>query len=141
MVSTTTQRVIDSSHFFSQGFFGIEAKDIIYSTTADFDDPVPWLAPWERCPKLSYVEGNEVNFMWSVCQAVLLMVAYVQAARQWAERYTQPIIKRLDKLIPDVGFSVDDVRGALYACPYDLAARNKSPWCNVFTARELRGLE
>lgn len=65
----------------------------------------------------------------------------MQAAERWAKKYVRPIVERLDKLIPGVGFSLDDIRGALYACPYDLAARNKSPWCDVFTAHELRGLE
>lgn len=62
-------------------------------------------------------------------------------AEQWAAKYIPPIVERLDKLIPGVNFSVDAIRGALYACPYDLAARNRSPWCNVFTTHELRGLE
>ena len=66
---------------------------------------------------------------------------YAQAADKWANKYIPPIMKRLDKLIPGVNFTLDDIHGALYACPYDLAARNRSPWCNVFTEHELRGLE
>ena len=66
---------------------------------------------------------------------------YAQLAQKWVERYIPPIVERLNKLVPGVEFSLDDIRGALYACPYDLAARNRSPWCNVFTAHELHGLE
>ena len=70
------------------------------------------------------------------------MLVYIQAASQkWAEKYIPPIVERLNKLIPGVGFTLDGIRGAVYACPYDLAAGHKSPWCNVFTAHELRGLE
>ena len=69
------------------------------------------------------------------------MVVSVQAVDKWVAKYTPPIVERFNKLVPGIGFSSDDIRGALYACPYDLAARNKSPWCNVFKAHELRGLE
>ena len=63
VVSTTVQRVIDSAHFFSQGFIGREAEDIDFLTTGDFDDPVSWLAPWKSCPNLSYDEAYQVNFI------------------------------------------------------------------------------
>jgi acid phosphatase len=69
------------------------------------------------------------------------MMVYVQASQQWAAKYIPPIVKRFNKLVPGVVFSPDDIHGALYACPYDLAAGNRSPWCNVFRAHELRGLE
>lgn len=142
VVSTTVPRVIDSAHFFSQGFFGREAEDITYLTTADFEDPVSWLVPWESCPKVPYAGPAQVSIiLWLVCPAVLLTMVYVQAAREWAERYTPHIAKRLNKLVPGVGFSFNVTQGALYACPYDLAARNWSPWCNVFKAHELKGLE
>ncbi|KAF8435759.1 phosphoglycerate mutase-like protein [Boletus edulis BED1] len=122
VVSTNVQRVIDSAHFFSQGFFGRGAENVTFLTTDNFTDPVSWLVPWESCPKLSYVEPYE-------------------AAQKWAKEYIPPIVERLNGLIPGVGFFLNATRGALYGCPYDLAARGKSPWCGVFTARELRGLE
>ncbi|KAH0837768.1 phosphoglycerate mutase-like protein [Lanmaoa asiatica] len=109
VVSTTVQRVIDSAYFFAQGFFGLEAEDVTFLTTDDFDDPISWLDPWESCPKLPL--------------------------------YVLPYMRDSTELIPGVEFSSNDTRGALYACPYDLAARNRSPWCNVFSAYELQGLE
>lgn len=142
VVSTTVPRVIDSAYFFSQGFFGREAEDITYLTTADFEDPVSWLVPWESCSKPPYAGPARVSTtQWLVCPAALLTVVYVQAAQDWAERYIPHIAKRLNELVPGVGFSFNTTQGALYACPYDLAARNLSPWCNVFKAHELKGLE
>ena len=142
VVSTTVQRVIDSARFFSQGLFGRGADDIDYWTTDDFEDPVSWLVPWESCPKLSFIEAQQVNFIVRlICPVALLMVVYVQEAQKWTARYIPPIVKRLNKLVPGVGFSPDDIHGALYACPYDHAAGNRSPWCNVFKSHELRGLE
>ncbi|KAH7913207.1 histidine phosphatase superfamily, partial [Hygrophoropsis aurantiaca] len=48
-----------------------------------------------------------------------------------------PITRRLNKLLPGVHLSDDDTHGALFACAYDLAAYNSSPWCNVFSSTEL----
>ena len=69
------------------------------------------------------------------------MVVYVQTAHKWAARYIPLIVKRLNKLVPGIGFSSDDITGALFACLYNIAACNKSLWCNVFKAHELQGLE
>ena len=60
VVSTTVPRVIDSAHFFSQGFFGREEEDIIFLTTDNFTDPVPWLVPWKSCRGLSYTPAIQV---------------------------------------------------------------------------------
>ncbi|KAG8217723.1 histidine phosphatase superfamily [Butyriboletus roseoflavus] len=122
VVSTPIQRVMDSSYFFAQGFFGSIAGNVTFRTITDLDDPVSWINPWKSCPKFS---GHQSH----------------QAALQWADKYVLPIAQRLDKLVPGVDISVNDTRGALYACPFDLAARNHSPWCNVFSTRELQHLE
>ncbi|KAN0077086.1 Histidine phosphatase superfamily [Tylopilus felleus] len=63
---------------------------------------------------------------WKSCPKFTEYQAH-QAVSQWAAKY--------------LTYSVNNTRGALYACPYDLAARNQSPWCNVFSTRELRNLE
>ena len=63
VVSTTVQRVIDSAHFFSQGFFGHEAENVNFLTMDNFDDPVSWLAPWESCLNLSPIEAQQVKFI------------------------------------------------------------------------------
>lgn len=62
VVSTTVPRVIDSAHFFSQGFFGRGAENIKYLTSDNFTDPVFWLEPSESCPKLTADPAIEVNF-------------------------------------------------------------------------------
>ena len=71
----------------------------------------------------------------------LFTTAYTQVASQWTTKYVSRIAERLRKLVPEINFSVNDTRGALYACPFDLAVRNQSPWCNVFSTRELQDLE
>lgn len=61
VVSTTVPRVVDSAHFFSQGFFGREAKAVTFLTPSNFTDPVSWLEPWQSCPKLSSVAPYQVT--------------------------------------------------------------------------------
>jgi acid phosphatase len=61
---------------------------------------------------------------------------------EWSAIYLPPITARLNKLLPpSVNLTDDDTHGALYACPYDLAAGNKAPWCDVFYADELAAFE
>lgn len=142
VVSTTVPRVIDSAHFFSQGFFGREAENITFLTTKDFTDPVSWLDTWKSCPGIPYIPTMEVNFiMGTVYLLSLMMTIYIQAVTKWANVYIPPIVERLNELIPGVDFTPDDIHGALYACPYDLAAGNKSPWCDVFAVHDFRDLE
>ena len=56
--STTVPRVIDSSHFFAQGFFGLDAKDVEFLAVSD--DPVSWLTPWKSCSILYRLPPYEV---------------------------------------------------------------------------------
>ncbi|KAF9227673.1 phosphoglycerate mutase-like protein [Gyrodon lividus] len=122
VMSSPVQRVVDSSLFFAGGFFGLAAENITFLTVNDLGDPVSWITPWKFCPK--YTEEG-----------------YHKTASEWANKYAPSIAHRLNELLPGVGLSVDDTRGALYACPFDLAARNESPWCDVLSPRELRELE
>ncbi|KAI9571335.1 phosphoglycerate mutase-like protein [Boletus coccyginus] len=104
------------------GFFGRKAENVTFRMVTDLDDPVSWITPWKSCPRFSLHQSHQV-------------------ASQWAAKYVLPIAQRLDKLVPGINMSVNDTRGALYACPFDLAARGQSPWCNVFSTRELQNLE
>ena len=65
----------------------------------------------------------------------------VQAVVEWGSIYLPPIAKRLNRLLPGVNLSTDNVHGALYACAYDLAAHGASPWCGAFTQSEIEDFE
>jgi acid phosphatase len=60
---------------------------------------------------------------------------------EWSRKYLRPITDRLNMLLPDVDLTCDDTHGALYACAYDLAVGNESPWCDVFYEDELAAFE
>ncbi|KAF8559780.1 phosphoglycerate mutase-like protein [Imleria badia] len=122
VVSSPVQRVVESSYFFANGFFGLKTENVTFRTVTDLDDPVSWITPWKSCPRFSDHQSH-------------------RAASQWAAKYVPPIAQKLGNLVPGINISVNDTRGALYACPFDLAARNQSPWCNVFSTHELQNLE
>lgn len=50
LLSSTTQRVIDSMYFFAEGRFGREVEDKKLLTVGDMHDPVSWITPWTSCP-------------------------------------------------------------------------------------------
>ncbi|KAI6040975.1 phosphoglycerate mutase-like protein, partial [Pisolithus marmoratus] len=118
VVSSTTQRVIDSASYFILGMFG-RGMDIV--TVDKLELPVNWILPWESCPKFS--PWVELEVSWGP-------ISYIPLIRQ-----------RLSALLPGVELSDEDVRGALNACPYDLAAYNASPWCGVFEPHELAAFD
>ncbi|KAI6045755.1 phosphoglycerate mutase-like protein [Pisolithus marmoratus] len=121
VLSSTVQRVVDSAHYFGYGFFGGDIDKVDFVTVDELDVPVNWITPWNSCPKYSEDEGHA-------------------AASAWNSKYVPPITQRLSRQL-GVDLSDDDTRGALYACPFDLAAHNESPWCAAFHNHELRSLE
>ncbi|KAI6106170.1 phosphoglycerate mutase-like protein [Pisolithus croceorrhizus] len=120
VLSSTTQRVIDSASYFTQGMFG---RNVDIVTVDKLELPVNWILPWESCPRFSpWVE--------------------LEAERaKWAKKYIPLVRQRLSALLPGIELSDEDIRGALNACPYDLAAHNASPWCGVFEPHELAAFD
>ncbi|KAH7889343.1 phosphoglycerate mutase-like protein [Phlebopus sp. FC_14] len=120
VLSSPVERVIESARFFALGDLGPDIKDVYFMTVEDLDVPVNWILPWVACPN------------WNI---------ELEPALEWSSHYIPQITDRLNSLLPGVYLSYDNAHGALLACPYDLAARNESPWCNVFLPHELRAFE
>ncbi|KIJ69293.1 hypothetical protein HYDPIDRAFT_80969 [Hydnomerulius pinastri MD-312] len=120
VLTSDSERVVESAHWFGQGYFGLDAEHIKYMNVTDLDDPVSWLTPvpGPACPNFSYDYGSQVS-------------------RAYSDLYIPPINERLNKLLPGVYLTDEDTRGAIYACAYDLAAHGVSPWCDVFLSHEL----
>ncbi|KAI0730884.1 phosphoglycerate mutase-like protein [Earliella scabrosa] len=54
----------------------------------------------------------------------------------WIEKYTAPLITRFNKAAPGFNFTETDVYGMQQLCGYDNVIRNRTDFCNVFTADE-----
>ncbi|TFK49614.1 phosphoglycerate mutase-like protein [Heliocybe sulcata] len=118
-------RVIESAQWFANGYYGRIWPNIsstVFSEIAEDNVTVSWITPMDTCPKWDYNYGNN-------------------ATVAWGKIYLPAITKRLNKLLPGVGLTDDDTHGALYACAYDLAAYDVSPWCDVFTTTEIKDFE
>ncbi|KAH7913208.1 phosphoglycerate mutase-like protein [Hygrophoropsis aurantiaca] len=118
-VAGNESRVIESSHWFGDGYLGMSASDAEYTTLPDGGNN--WIRPFIGCPA-----WNEYMNSTATLPEVI-----------WSKKYIPPITRRLNKLLPGVNLSDDDTHGALFACAYDLASYNSSPWCNVFSPTEL----
>ncbi|KAG0707683.1 phosphoglycerate mutase-like protein [Suillus ampliporus] len=123
ILSSDSDRVVESARWFALGFFGLD-PDVRIVTVSDTDDPVSWItpAPGPACPKFDFSFGRQVTLTWT-------------------KHYLPAITDRLNMLLPGVGFTDDDIHGALFACAYDLAAHGVSPWCGVFRSDELADFE
>ncbi|KAH7927925.1 phosphoglycerate mutase-like protein, partial [Leucogyrophana mollusca] len=121
-VAGNEERVIESSHWFGQGYLGGNASGAHFITIPDDVSKASWIRPWIACP--AWGKG------WNV-----------KARATWVKTYLPSITKRLNKLLPGVHLSDDDTHGALFACAYDLAAYGVSPWCDVFSPTELSYFE
>ncbi|KAG2356218.1 histidine phosphatase superfamily [Suillus spraguei] len=120
LLSSTVPRVIDSMYFFAQGRFGREVKSKDLLTVDDIPGPVSWITPSNSCPGLDWP----------------------YASKAMEQLIPPSITERLNNLLPyGISLTDDNTHGALYACAYDLAARDESPWCDVFYANELADFE
>ncbi|TBU32593.1 phosphoglycerate mutase-like protein, partial [Dichomitus squalens] len=118
-------RVVESAQWFAQGYFGrswATLNGTEFSTIAEDSVTPSWITPMNTCKKWQYAYGNN-------------------ATVEWGSIYLPPIAKRLNKLLPGVNLTTDNVHGALYACAYDLAALGTSPWCGAFTQSEIEDFE
>ncbi|RPD61200.1 phosphoglycerate mutase-like protein [Lentinus tigrinus ALCF2SS1-7] len=118
-------RVVESAQWFALGYFGrswASLNTTMFSTIAEDAVTQSWITPMDTCKDWQYAYGNNATI-------------------EWGSIYLPPIAKRLNKLLPGVNLTTDNVHGALYACAYDLAALGTSPWCGAFTSSELLDFE
>ncbi|KAI0833306.1 phosphoglycerate mutase-like protein [Trametes gibbosa] len=118
-------RVVESAQWFAQGYYGREWASLnatALSTIGEDSQTVSWITPMDTCANWQYAFGNNATI-------------------EWGNVYLPKIAKRLNKAIPGVGLTADNVHGALYACAYDLAALGTSPWCGAFTDSEIEDFE
>ncbi|KAL0955826.1 hypothetical protein HGRIS_002029 [Hohenbuehelia grisea] len=121
ILSGSVPRVVESAQWFAQGYFGTSWNNVsssVFSILNTDNVTIQWIAPYSTCPKWSFdmIEAQSAP---------------------WEAKFIPPITKRFNALIPGLNFSDTDTLGALNACPYDYAAHSQSPWCGVFTEKEI----
>lgn len=119
-------RVVESAQWFSMGYFGRDwftLQDTMFETIPEDEVTISWITPMDTCANWSYTSFG------------------VAPVEEWGAVYLPDITSRLNGIIPGLNLTDDDIHGALYACAYDYAAYEVSPWCDVFTEDELAQFE
>ncbi|KAI8996454.1 phosphoglycerate mutase-like protein [Trametes punicea] len=59
----------------------------------------------------------------------------------WQTKYTAPLIERFDRVAPGFNFTLTDIVAMQQLCGYDTVIRNRTEFCDVFTADEWLSFE
>ncbi|KAI0001359.1 phosphoglycerate mutase-like protein [Russula compacta] len=116
-----------SEGLFAAGFFGVQTYAASYHQLIEIEASGfnSTLAPYDQCPNANNAIGN-----FGVIQSTL-----------WAEKYTVPIIKRLQSFISGVNITATDIIGMQEACAYESVALGYSSFCDLFTEDEWESFE
>ncbi|KAI0597534.1 histidine acid phosphatase [Biscogniauxia sp. FL1348] len=122
--TSSAERTFKSAQSFVRGLEtednGINVISIYESEEAGADT----LTPYKSCPAYSSSAGSDQS-------AVYL------------ERFTKPIIARLNAAAPDFNFTANDIYGMMELCGYESVIRGSSPFCDLdlFTPDDWLGWE
>ena len=74
------------------------------------------------------------------CPAFDASMGSVQSGA-WVDKYTAPLISRFNKIAHDFNFTDTDIYGMQQLCGYDDVIRNRTDFCDAFTAGEWLSFE
>ncbi|KAI0718054.1 phosphoglycerate mutase-like protein [Cerioporus squamosus] len=74
------------------------------------------------------------------CPAFDASMGSVQSGA-WVDKYTAPLISRFNQVAPGFNFTDTDIYGMQELCGYDVVIRNRTDFCDVFTAEEWLSFE
>lgn len=101
----------------------------MFTTIAEDSVTPSWITPMNSCKKWDYNYGNN-------------------ATVAWGTHYLPAIVSRLNSVFAHalgsktaLVLNTADVHGALYACAYDYANVQQSPWCGAFESSEIEAFE
>ncbi|ERT01712.1 hypothetical protein HMPREF1624_00006 [Sporothrix schenckii ATCC 58251] len=118
-------RVLQTAKLFVRGFLGVNATNlghIVSVTSSGSVDAIGnSLGPSDSCPNFVDVSGG-------------------MYFSNWSNVYIPPIQKRLQSLISgNLTFTSDDISQIPYLCGFESQITGRlSPWCNVFSDKELQ---
>ena len=74
------------------------------------------------------------------CPAFDASMGSVQSGA-WEQKYTAPLIERFNTAAPGFNFTLTDIVGMQQLCGYDTVIRNRTDFCDAFTADEWLSFE
>ncbi|KAI0675650.1 phosphoglycerate mutase-like protein [Trametes maxima] len=117
--AASASRDVDTANAFIKGL-GNNATLVVVNEGVN--DSADSLTPHESCPAFHASMGS------------------VQSGT-WQQKYIAPLIQRFNSAVPGFNFTLDDVYGMQQLCGYDTVIRNRTDFCNVFTADEWLSFE
>ena len=124
--TSSSQRVMDTAHYFGAGFFGLDKQDVahLHVIPESADRGADTLTPGRTCFKYAHnadAHGHTYGYrMWE----------------QWRAIYLPVIARRLEEQNPDLLFSESAVYSMQELCGFETIAKGESEWCDVFTHSE-----
>lgn len=122
--SSTAERTVKSAQSFINGHDRYSNQTELVQVSEGEEEGADSLTPYKGCSAYSSSRGSE------------------QSAA-WKERYTKPILARLQAAAPGFNWTSDDVYGMQQLCGYESVIRGESPFCNLdlFTPNEWLAFE
>ncbi|KAI0766113.1 phosphoglycerate mutase-like protein [Trametes elegans] len=117
--AASASRDVDTANAFIRGL-GNNASLVVVNEGDD--DSANSLTPHKSCPAFDASMGS------------------VQAG-EWQQKYTAPLITRFNAVAPGFTFTLTDIVGMQQLCGYDTVIRNRTDFCNAFTADEWLSFE
>lgn len=125
--TTSEDRMIKSALNFAAGFYGV--PDFLFNYNQEIivesDGFNNTLAPYDTCANSNLPFTN---------------FGTNQTAK-WVNIYLQPALKRIQKNVKGLNFTVADIYAMQNLCAYEEVALGYSAFCDVFTEEEWKGFE
>lgn len=133
------QRVIDSAHYWAQGFHTAKLHDRA-SKHQDLDYPYPKVV-------ISEYPGSNNTLDHGLCSKFESgAFAHIDddAQAEWVATFTPPILERLKHNLPGAELIQSDVIDLMQMCPFDTVANadgSISPFCDIFREADFHQLD
>lgn len=122
--TTSSSRVLDSSRYWTLGFFGWDATEKMnLEVLTEADGQNNTLEPKYACPN-----GKEFAFGDAM-------------RKQWQQVYLKDALKRWQRDIQGLNLTIEDMFNIIQICPFETAGLGFSQFCSLFTKEEWEGFE
>ncbi|KAJ9145524.1 Histidine acid phosphatase [Pleurostoma richardsiae] len=110
--TSSAERTFESTKALVRGFEMDDDTISVVSIYESEEGGADTLTPYDSCPKYSSSAGSDQSSV-------------------YLEKFTKPIVARLNAAAPDFNFTSDDVYGMMELCGYESVIRGKSPFCDL----------
>ncbi|WFD22668.1 hypothetical protein MEQU1_001343 [Malassezia equina] len=122
--TTSSSRVLDSSRYWTLGFFGWDATEKMHlEVLTEADGQNNTLEPKYACPNgKDFAFGDDMR-------------------KEWQKVYLKDALTRWQKNIQGLNLTMEDMFNIIQVCPFETAGMDYSQFCSLFTKEEWEGFE